>query len=219
MMKNAIRLFLILVLLNAYQTACKFETYEEKRAKEDKEYQARLAKEEAKRSEAIAELKTTYNSDDTWDKGSVAWTADLQDRLVRPDGRPIVGIARLRDVEKWDKQYRVYLVQEYSEEPGVEFRLKCFRPELHGDPPISSRLMQNNRFASFAYPEYVFAARIHSVKRNDILTVEGEDSERATYFDTRPQFVAEGECLALKELIQEKPPASKFSPSGRAKNR
>ena|SRR2546426_8673086 len=218
-MKNSIRLFLILLLLNAYQTACKFETYEEKRAKEEQAHKARLAEKEDKRNQAIAELRITYNADDTWDKGSVVWTADLQGRLLRPDGRPIVGIARLRDVEKWNKQYRVYLVQEYTKEPGVEFRLKCFRPERHGDPRMPPRLMQTNRLAYYEYPEYVFAARIHSVKRNDILTVEGEDSERATYFDTRPQFVAEGECLALKEVIQEKPPASESTPMGRARSR
>lgn len=218
-MKNAISLIASLLLVSLYLSACKIESFEERHAKEEQARKAHLAKVEAKRNQAVAELKTTHNADDTWDKAGIAWTAELQDRLVRPDGRPIVGIARLRDVEKWDKQYRVYLVQEYDKEPGVEFRLRCSRPERHGDPPMSSRFMQTNRFASYEYPEYVFAARISSVKRDYILTVEGEDSQRVSYFDTRPQFVAEGECLALTELIQEKPPVLNLSPPGRARNR
>jgi hypothetical protein len=199
-----------------YLSACTVESLEEKQAKEEQARKAHLAEEAAKRNQIIAELKTSHNADDTWDKGSIAWTAELQDRLIRPDGRPIAGIARLRDVEKWDEQYRIYLVQDEVEEPGVEFRLRCFRPEGKVREPIS-RFTRNIAYES---PEYAFVAKIRTVRRNDVLDVRVHGGEEGgSSLDVRTQFVAEGECVALKELIQEKPPGSTIDQTGVKRNR
>lgn len=116
------------------------------------------------------------------------------------DKRPIVGVARMRDVARRGDTYLVHLVLPPFEMPPIEFILKCPRPSLSGE--ASDPFFFSESLRSLTYPEYAFVARIHRIIRSDSAVVEVE-REGATV-DRRPRWLAEGECLALREIPREK---------------
>jgi hypothetical protein len=191
------------VLVGTTLTACNesFENRARREAEAARERKQQLR--DAERAKIVEELRTAHGAD-AWRKGSFAWTADVQEGLIRTDGRPIAGIARLADVEKQEGSYWVHLVPESLRDPPIEFVLKCGRPEVNLRPD-SAGLYFSERFRSLHYPVYAFVATIRRVKRQDpaLVEVRGESVE----VTSRLRWVAEGECLALREIPKlEAPP-------------
>jgi hypothetical protein len=162
--------------------ACNNESPTQKRTKEDKVRQERLAKEKAKRDEIIGALKKAQNADDTWDQNlrMSTWTLDLQDRMV---GRPIVSSGFLVDV--WlgqDGKHYLHLVKQGIIGPRFDFFLTCSKPE---------KLPTNVR----SFPEYFFVAKVQSVRKDTRYT----NTELMTGVSTEgPRFTVRGECLELR---------------------
>lgn len=190
----------LLLALSVMVVGCG-EPYEKKAEREKVVREDRTRKVEAERSRLIAELQAAHQADDQWAKEPFAWTIDLQERLIRPGGRPIVGIARLRDVERRGTSRILHLIPSPYEQPRVEFFLKC--DEALGPTKGTAALegFLGERLASLSYPEYVFVARVARVTRRDI------SFDQEGTIDTRPQWRAEGECLGLREIVRERNPA------------
>lgn len=174
------------------------ESHEEKSKREEsvRKEQGRI---EAQRAQIIAELRATFNADDGWDKGTIAWTVELQDRLIRSDGRPIIAVARLRDVEKSGETFLVDLIPNSSFDfPAVGFVLKCPRPNIKAGA-VPGLFRSSNSF----YPQVIFVAKIHKLRKYEGVSVEMDELGHAvSLLDRRLQWIAEGECLALRELSQ-----------------
>jgi hypothetical protein len=187
--------WLVIILLSSFVFACG-ESPKAVEEHQKKEREALRQQEHERRVQILNELKTAHNADDTWNEGVVTWTADIQERLIRKDGRPIAGFAKLRDVEKWNDGYQVFL---YSAESthvgaGLQLVLKCNKP----DNP--SQQMPGGLFLS-RFPEYAFVARVHTVKRHEVTDMAvsgGEEGRGEPSLDFRIRFIAEGECLGLR---------------------
>lgn len=190
------------------------ESYKERSKHEALIRQERERRDKAKRVQIISELRETFNADDKWNQNSVLWTIDIQDRLIRSDGRPIVGIAKLRDVERLEDSYIIYLVppeRGFVGSPStsnfdfpLEFVLRCTRPPAR--PKDTSALSSSHSFSewfrSLYYPEYAFVATVHRVRKQDVPVVEVLSED--TVLDKRDKWIADGECLELQEITYEK---------------
>lgn len=174
------------------------ESHEEKSKREESVRQEKQGRIEAQRAQITAELRATFNADDGWDKGTIAWTVELQGRLIRSDGRPIIAVARLRDVEKSGETFLVDLIPNSSfDSPAVEFVLKCPRPN------IKAGAVPRWLSSDSSYPQVIFVAKIHKLRKYEGVSVEMDElSHDVSLLDRRLQWIAEGECLALRELRQ-----------------
>lgn len=166
---------------------------ESEQAKREQRKAARAA-EQLKRDKLMTDAGAPYNADRSWSKEPFLWTVDVQERMQRAEGRPIVGIARLSDVERSRDSHIVHLLYGDIGEPVVHFVLTCPRPALVG----TSRLIGEG-WDSFLLPEYVFVAKIGRVRRSGETTVE--DAEFKALNSGR-RWIAEGECLALRPVPQ-----------------
>jgi hypothetical protein len=143
---------------------------------------ARVSKEE--RTRLVADLSRQHNADITWSGAPLVWTADVQERLMRADNRPIVGIAKFVDIERDGTGYLLRL-RHYSGvlDTPVDLILKTQRPER--PKKDRSRYVGEDGAA-----DYAFVARIQRVRRHDIFTSDGN----------RRRWIAEGECVELREV-------------------
>ena len=159
----------------------------------------------------VDELRESYNADDTWQgsfKRVPIWTQDVKARLIRSDGRPILGIGSLHDVDELDGRSVLHFSGGLMEKltlhhTDIRFILKCGHPEdrrkdaANLGEQISASAMQE--FVSG--DKYVFVAQIHEVVRRDKLVASVANEESAEIeVDSNPLFVAMGECLAVKYI-------------------
>ncbi len=181
------------------------ESHKEKTRRETLTRKERQRHKQAQRAQIISELREAFNADDKWNQDSFLWTVDIQDRIIRSDGRPIVGIAKLRDVERLKDSYIVYLVPRRGiADFPLEFALKFTRRPAR--PKDTSDVLSSHFFGewlrSLSYPEYAFVAKVRRVRKQDVPIVEVESE--GTTLDRRPKWIAEGEGLALREILYEK---------------
>jgi hypothetical protein len=174
------------------------------------------AKKETRLKEVMSELQASHNADADWSKTRFWWTADLQERLVRADGRSIVGSARLSDVERWGSGYRIHLVPKtVALDPRIEFFLTCSHLDKPTGPEPSTAAFLSTVVRSIRSPVYAFVARVHTVRRSDVRESGIEDMPK---WEAVPRWVAEGECLALRALESSEPvdsPATNPKPAER----
>jgi hypothetical protein len=197
----ALSLVTIVILLSGSLTGCG-ESPRERLKHEAAAREQQQRRKDDERAQIVVEMQTAYNASDAWTTGSFQWTADLQDTLIPLDGRPIVGTGKLADVERRDDSYIVHLVPRGSQGPPVEFVLRCVRPDRRVPSSPASRYL-SEWVRSRTYPEYAFVAKIQRVKRQDhpIVEVRSDTSQ----LDWRLRWVAEGECLVLRELDADPP--------------
>jgi hypothetical protein len=191
MCANLIRLMIFASVMVIALPACgRRESFEQREAKIKGLREELHSKEEADRARLLAVLREQYRAHE-WDSKDILWTADLQERLIPTSGQAIVGIARLRDVEKADDSHVIQLVSEPSIGGfHIEFHLMGARPDKPGKASGPGASFAD-RF--FDFPEYVFAARIQRLNRIDVVRNGDLGPERQSY------WLAEGECLALYE--------------------
>jgi hypothetical protein len=153
------------------------------RGKDEQVRKERIAEEKAAQRDLILALMKTHGGNDAWEQSLNinTWTADLQERL---SGQTIVSAAVLIDV--WlgqDNKYQLHLIKEVSLDRKIEFFLSCQKPDT---------LPQNLT----DLPEYVFAAKVHSVRKDQRLAAEilrtGFSNNNGVVFTVR------GECVELK---------------------
>ena len=62
-------------------------------------------------TEAIGKLVTKHNAATGWDKGSLEYTIEVEEALIRSDGRPVLMIGWIRDVVKKSGKHSVYFIK------------------------------------------------------------------------------------------------------------
>jgi hypothetical protein len=182
---------------------CHGESFDARQRREAAKRAEHQAKETERRRAILDEIKSSHNADDSWTSARPSWTVDVQELLIRSDRRPIAGIARLSDVRREREQILLIL------RPGeldldrmrIEFSLACGQPPR---PPSLPDVLYGETLNSWEWPEYAFVARIRVVRRHDL---PGRDG------DTHRGWLAEGECLALRQ-IPEAPVPRKPGPGG-----
>jgi hypothetical protein len=152
------------------------------RGKDEEARKERIAEEKTARRDLILALMKTHGGNDVWEQSLNinTWTADLQERL---SGQTIVSAAVLIDV--WlgqDKKHQLHLIKEVSLDRKIEFFLSCQKPDT---------LPQNLT----DLPEYVFAAKVHSVRKDQRLAAE---ILRTGFSNNGVVFTVRGECVELK---------------------
>jgi hypothetical protein len=171
----------ILVVASIFVQACDFEYSRERTAREEKARAERQAQDKAKRDEIIYALKAAHNGDDTWDQGVWlgTWSVALQDRMV---GKPIVSSGILVDVFlEQDGKHYLHLRKGGIGEPRFDFFLSCSKPEL------------NTQVREL--PEYFFAAKVQSVRKEARYTAE---ELMLGFSNDGPGFTVRGECLETR---------------------
>ncbi|MDO8546462.1 MAG: hypothetical protein Q7R68_03790 [Nitrospirales bacterium] len=170
------------------------ESFEEKQKRENTAREEQQKRVEVQRAQVIAELRTTFHADDVWKNGTVGWTVQLQDRLIRQDGKPIIGTGYLRDVQREGDRFRIYVSLGFMAEPSVEFVLEGCQPKAKSEDTNPLKIRYGNT------TWYAFVARVQHVRRSDMPVISVDEGSIA--IDHRPQWIAHGECLALRELSQ-----------------
>lgn len=182
---------MLLVMISSIYISLTGNDQESKHKQEIAE-QKRHAEEE-RRAQLLAKLRSEFNADDTWSKSVVVLTADLQERLILKDGRPIIGIGRLYDVERHGDSFLLRFVKGIVDlpSPPIEFVLSCTLPIETFTPikKVTPKEWYELEITQIELPEYAFVAKIEQVRRHD-----STDS---------PRWIADGRCLAIREVGQE----------------
>lgn len=163
-------------------------------SKQRSEREAAERRKQARR-QAITELARMYNADVAWSGHgrSFALTLDVQERLLRSDGRPIVGVAGLWDIERDGGSYLVSLSHGDLTDPSILFVLRYDQPDKLERPEKHWSWLSEKTTARFG-PQYAFVAKIERVTLRDRLTSNGIVNH------TRIGWVAQGSCLALRKV-------------------
>jgi hypothetical protein len=125
---------------------------------------------------------------------------------MRTDKRPIAGIAKFIDIERDASGYLLRL-RYYSGvlNPQVDFLLKTSRHEM----PKKDWPRFGEDAAQFMAADYIFVARITRVRRDDT----------STGGEARRRWIAEGECLDLREApVPPAPPTGAAKPKSKQPN-
>jgi hypothetical protein len=163
-----------------------FHRSQEKERLEDEEYAAR----ERVTANAIRGLAATYNAVSDWNrtlgKGTSPdklYSAELDDIFVRADGRPLLFLARLKDVTKQGTEYNCI----FQTPGGLEFELIL---SLSCDQTQASQAMHP---ADSGYGRYAVIAQLTTVELGQQEAHgPGEEEEMP-----ERRFLARGRCLAL----------------------
>lgn len=201
------RVFCIVCVLMvfAFETSCNVETYEQKEAKRNQASEAKIAENQARLTELINGFAKKYDGDRTWQeglKGKTLSTLQLQQSLIRSDGRPVLVLGNLMDVEKRDGRYglmfhvphssRVQLSEQY-----LVLDLDCFLPDSQ-----ANSLKVGEFFYAWQDPAYLVAAQIQSVRQaHQFLETHSRESDNNSSLDTlKMEFVAKGKCIGLQSI-------------------
>jgi hypothetical protein len=103
---------------------CDGESFEQRRAREEATRKEEARQDDEHRQRVIAELAGPRNADVSWSEKPFSVTADVQDRLIRRDKRPIAGIAELVDVERAGAGYLLHFIYG-GLSPSVELVLRA----------------------------------------------------------------------------------------------
>jgi hypothetical protein len=195
-MKKSNQLASVMLILGVLLVGCTGETDQEKEVKREQARKAAAAERDVQRARAIAEFSKTYNADVTWQrslKGKQLVTLELQNALIRQDGRPIAAAVTLLDVERDGDRYKFYLgvpdLQRALAHEHLVFELSCSPPSIKfnfHEPFIPPDLEAGN---------YLFAAHVKSVK-----SAFHWKSRSESFADLEKQFIASGECIGLKYI-------------------
>ncbi len=203
--------FLILSLVGCDQNS-------QREARElPKEGRKEAAKElEERRNQVFMEFEKKYNADGSWQgsfKRNPVWTMEVQDRLIPPDGRPILSSGSLYDVTRKGDEYRLHFRKGYLQGTLEKYRLgvvdidfvfNCSLPEDKRAEAKSFGDQITARTIGTLHDDYVFVAKIKAVERRDKLIGK-------VAVDNFPHFIATGECLAVKYIGESQNASSKSS--------
>jgi hypothetical protein len=185
---------LLPVLLVGAVAACG-ESADKRRTEERSQRMAVARQNEEKIQGFVSELASPYGADLTWNVKAFIWTADVRERLIRPDKRPIAGVAKFVDIERDGAAYRLHLRHGDFLNPSLDLLLKTTRREV---PPSGDWSLVSEEAGSLLGSAYVFVASIDRVRRDDVQ--RGGETHR--------RWIAEGECLDIR------PPPEPSRPAG-----
>lgn len=205
MRAGACAVLLAVVLLHL---GCGGESYEKRAERENAARNEWLRQNKTRQEQAVAELAKLHEAHVEWSAKPFTWTADVQERMIRSDRRPIAGVAKLVDVERDTTGYLLHFL--YSGRPlapNLKLVLRATRPEA----PELDMVEFGESFVGDSDPDYAFVARISRIRRDDVLISTGQG------LDSRRRWIAEGECLDLRKLERPAPPPSSKSTNPRAR--
>ena len=144
------------------------------------------------------ELKAKHNADSQWDQNDTIFSFQLQEKLIRTDRQPLIGVAGLWDVDKVGEFYRVHLISEFGKyvNQNLELVIDCEKSRLN---ELSKPGYMERRFR-WALPQFIFVTRIRSLRKSEHIEVS-VNTENPT-IDIRPSYIAEGECIDLKSTAE-----------------
>jgi hypothetical protein len=161
----------------------------------------KLAKEEEERIKAersIADMAKRNKAVAAWPE-AFEYTIDVQDALIRTDNRPIVFLARIKDVVRASSNNYVCF-EGVSDPPEIQFILDCRSDQIE-------RIMQHR---TDSMEHYAVVARISDLKRVKFQVTGypeyyhvGDEYEGYVEAEVRLEldqpniFVATGECIEL----------------------
>lgn len=164
----------------------------------------------AQRDALVAQVAARFNADSDWFKGSpFRWTAAVQNALQRPDGRPVAGIARLRDIARGANGEYIVRLEHGSRfaGPTITFALDCSR-DRSSESVLTAVLDGNSKVRGI---EYVFVATVGRVvldptahRSDEIVELRG------------PHWVATGDCVALQAVVDQQPSRQPSRQEGRS---
>jgi hypothetical protein len=197
-MRRACGLAVVLVLAAVLPGCRQSPSAKEKAEAQKAERAERARKVQEQRRGLLSELAGAHRAVILDPAREMAWTSEVQDALMPADGRPVAGTAGLTDIERDGKSFITRLAFGGFARRPVVLLLKCDPP---ADLPNSSVIEYGDRMAASFDPQYVFVAKIDSVKaRRD--AVPGEIGAEVV----RTGWIAEGKCLALRKMpVEEKP--------------
>ena len=167
----------------------------------EREEKERIEKQQESRTfqkRIFEELKAKHNADSQWDQNGAIFSFQLQEKLIRKDRRPLIGVAGLWDVDKVGEVYRVHLISDFGDyvDQNLELLIDCDKSRLNELPKPGHRMY---RFR-WALPQFIFVTRIRSVRKSEHIEVSVK-TENSTV-DIRPSYIAEGECIDLKSAAE-----------------
>ena len=185
---------------------------QQKPREQAKEIREKVAKKlEDTKNQVAVEFTRRYNADGTWQESfrrNPVWTMEVEDRLIPPDGRPILSTGSLHDVRRKGGDYILHFKKGYLQAllgvlggVDIEFMLKCSLPE---DKRTEAKDLGDQivaRAIGKSHDDYIFVAKIQTVERRDRLVAKAAEEETAEIqVDDSPHFLATGECLAVKYI-------------------
>lgn len=139
---------------------------------------------QAAEHETLSKLAGRYNAVIDWNANfedvDEIYIADVQEALIRKDGRPLLLSAEVTDIVKVEDKNVVYFRETNSDDPNVRYTLEC--------SPEQTRTIAEHREE---FTEFTVIASIASVRRANKEDVR-EDS------DPSDTFIATGNCLDLQ---------------------
>jgi hypothetical protein len=207
-MRRAIGVAVVLVLVAILSGCGQSPSAKEKAQAQKAERAERTRKIQEQRRALIAELAGAHRAVILDSGREMTWTSEVQDAFMPADGRPVAGTAGLTDIERDGKGFITRLAYGGLLQQPVVILLRCDPP---ADLPRRSSLIEHgDRMAAEFDPQYVFVAKIDSVKaRRDAVTGETGPNVQRT------GWTAEGKCLALRKMPVDETPRSGGARLGR----
>ena len=118
--------------------------------------------------------------------GHDLFTVDVEDCLIRPDGRPILFLGFVKDVQRRGDKYLIHVD---SEAPPIHCLLECG----------AAQIVKIRSKTDAVSPHFAVVAKIASVARPflKVSPTKTEDGEAEITVDSPETFVASGVCLDL----------------------
>lgn len=152
------------------------------------------------RAAAISELASKHGAYIEWRKLlddysrlRRTYTHELQESLIRPDGRPVILISSVNDIIKLDNgQYEVRGHEQLGVGPDLYFRLSCTREPM---APLLSRPPELT-------DEYAFVAKISRLSTPMFQAPTDQETNGNTDIVVEPAdiVVAVGQCIEITKL-------------------
>jgi hypothetical protein len=157
----------------------------------------------AARSKVIAELASSYRADVTWRKPFEdysrlrrTYTYELQEALIRPDGRPVVLVGPIDDIIRLDDgQYEVRSHELLGLGPQIYFQLACTKDQVGAFLSKAPKLL--DEYAFVAKVSRLSAPRLSAAAERD-----ATDDVPSTEIVVEPAevVVAVGQCIDISKL-------------------
>ena len=130
--------------------------------------------------------------------GRTVYTIELEDALVKTDGRPVLLLAAVRDIVKESEKYSVHIVVSSDEFPiilagissvVVQFSLLCTQEQV-------DKILPRPRSSLFEHKCFAVVARISEVRKIRLeVNAYGETYDECYLGPSENTFSATGECL------------------------
>lgn len=195
---------LFLFVLAIVHSSCNGESYEEKEARQRRADETVDQERRQRFSELVNAFSAKHNADGTWlepIKDKTVTTFKLQQSLIRLDGRPILALANIIDVEKRNDSFRLlfYVPRVGSVSLQKQYLVLDLQCSISEPEALALTVEQ---FYPYMDPKYLLAARIQNVKQVHQMkdNLIGDSDNISSMQNFKMEFIGEGKCVGLERL-------------------